>query len=520
MPAVSVGGVAIPIATAGHHRARNDGVDRARMFDNSYMATQIGGAARDFFFATPPLLRSDADAYEVTLKSVAAQQCSGDIIAIPTSCCSEITNWTPIPVAGGAHRVVIEFTLHEVSAANILLKYAPGDTIAGESFTRASSATYVAVNGQLQTVANNVKRDAHYTSINGVRRLLLEGPGTNGWSKSQQFDDAAWSKTGLTVTADAHSAPDGTVTADALIENNLNVARALFRTFAGASDNTPQTASFFLRGGLGRNWVRIATANKAGAVAQSWVNISTGAPGTVSGFHTIRITPLVDSWYRIKITFDSASGATTPELDVSPATADTVIAYLGDGVSGLYGWGAQVETDRPFASSYIATTTAAATRAADSYSLPFVAPPQEISLYAKFVELGTLLANGAVANFSALVNANPQFLVWAQLGFYQVLHCNGLSGSVVSTLSAAPAIGDLVELAAHLFGDGSDEIDQSLNGGAVSASLQSAVDPLAAAWSGQLLILNAAGSGANGYAAFESLKIVAGARSLAELRAA
>lgn len=63
-----------------------------------------------------------------------------------------------------------------------LLRYACGDTMPSESFTRGSTATYKDVNGVRQTAAINAKRDAHY--IGGVRTTLLEGARTNHFLNS------------------------------------------------------------------------------------------------------------------------------------------------------------------------------------------------------------------------------------------------------------------------------------------------------------------------------------------------
>lgn len=80
MPALSVGGVTIPVAPGGISRDRLDGVDRARAFDQTYRASVTGNPKREFQFSTPPVTRALADFYETVLSIVSARNCSGDII--------------------------------------------------------------------------------------------------------------------------------------------------------------------------------------------------------------------------------------------------------------------------------------------------------------------------------------------------------------------------------------------------------------------------------------------------------
>lgn len=80
MPALSVGGVTIPVAPGGISRDRLDGVDRARAFDQTYRASVTGNPKREFQFSTPPVTRALADFYETVLGIVTARSCSGDII--------------------------------------------------------------------------------------------------------------------------------------------------------------------------------------------------------------------------------------------------------------------------------------------------------------------------------------------------------------------------------------------------------------------------------------------------------
>ena len=170
-----------------------------------------------------------------------------------------------------------------------------------------------------------------------------------------------------------------------------------------------------------------------------------------------------------------------------------------------------------FCSSYIKTTTVAVTRGADSYSLPFTTPPQEMTVYAKFVEGGANLAGARVFEIASAADANPR--LFCSGGVYHFVHATTLFNDS-STLAAGPAFGDITELGMRLFGDGSVDITQSLNGAAATTAAQSGAVAFGTGWSGLLCWLNSAGTvGAYGFTALQSFKIFSGARSLSEARA-
>lgn len=484
------------------------------MFDNSYFASTAGGAANEWQFSTPPVTLALAATYKAALSIVAPQLCSGDILELPTMCCAEYQGGTPVRTAVG-HRVVINFSLHEVQPAKLLLKYVPGDTITGEAFTRSTTAFYMTTAGVLTSAAIDAKRDNHFTVIGGTRSLLLEGSRINDFTRSQELDDAAWTKTGCTISANAGNGPDGTATADGVVESALDEQHYVLRNTPALTASTTQAFSFFAQAST-RSWIRIVTADKAGTVRESWFNLTTGQFGTVNAGHTIRATAFASGWYRLTVEWGSGVGAGTPYIALALATADLITAYLGT-ASGLFLWGLQFETDKPFCSSYIPTTTIAVTRGADSYSLPLTTPPQEMAGYVKFVESGSAAASSRIFGVSNAADANARFVIGSTPP-YSVFHSNAVT-SATSTLGAGPAAGDVVELLPRLFGDGSVDILQSLNGAASTAGAQTAAVALAAAWSGPLVWLNSAGTaGSVGFTAIQSFKIVAGARSLSDMR--
>lgn len=102
----------------------------------------------------------------------------------------------------------------------------------------------------------------------------------------------------------------------------------------------------------------------------AWVRCADGTTGTIAinaypqvGFTTVDVT---DKWQRVECTFDMTSGLGNPYVGfVSPSDSTT-----------FYFWGWQVEQST-FATSYIPTQGAAATRTDDSYATSTITRPTE-----------------------------------------------------------------------------------------------------------------------------------------------
>lgn len=466
----------IPVAASSPSWSRSDAVDRGRVFDNTSFASQTGGAARAWSFTSPPVA---VGLYEGVLGTVAAQLCSGDILSLPTMCHVEFMGGKPVRAQGT--KVTLDFVLHEVQPAKVLLRYAPGDTITGESFSRASSATYINAAGVIQTATTNVKRDSHY--IAGVRSLLLEDTATNPVTYSSDISQAIWVKTNMTVGTGIAD-PAGTTLACTLTATAGN-ATALYPA-VGTGPDIVRTNSVWLRRRTGTGVVEMIDPPN-------------------SAFVPVTLTA---SWQRFSVT-----GLTSPNKNGSGIR----IVTSGDAVD-VFGF---QQDDQLFSTSYIPTAGAAGTRGADIYSLPFTVPPQEMSVYFKAVDLGSVLKAAArtfqISDASGLF---PLFMSYNVGGFWAVYH-NPSGFPVQGVLSTVPAVGNTEELLARLFGNGSVDLTQSINSAASTSTTQTGPAPLIPAWSGSFVWLNSAGNGPPaGFTAIQSFKIVAGARALAEMRAA
>jgi hypothetical protein len=156
---------------------------------------------------------------------------------------------------------------------------------------------------------------------------------------TEQFDNAAWSKANATVTANAAVAPDGTMTADKLVEDNATAIHFLGSASTPVT-NTPYTASVYVKAAE-RTWcvVRFGFQNIGGI----WINLATGQKGQdqSGGVTSFSIVDAGNGWWRISITDTPLSGNFGIGVDL--ASADGVSSYTGNGTSGILLWGAQLE---------------------------------------------------------------------------------------------------------------------------------------------------------------------------------
>jgi hypothetical protein len=251
------------------------------------------------------------------------------------------------------------------------------DAVTGASlvtFTRASSGTYVDSAGVLQTASTDVPRFDHNPTTGESLGLLVEEQRANLLVRSEEFDNASWGKTGLQAfgsgsITDAISAPNGTTTADFLVDSTATGEHFAEQSFTVVS-GTSYTFSVFIKPNANKTGVmlRYTSAVFGGITNQIQVVFATGAVTVLAGTPTGTATPLLNGWWRISIT-GTATANGTPNARVQfYSNNGTSTSYTGDGTSGYYLWGAQLETGA-FPTSYIPTTTAAVTRSADVCSI-------------------------------------------------------------------------------------------------------------------------------------------------------
>ena len=193
----------------------------------------------------------------------------------------------------------------------------------------------------------DVVRATTATRVNSLG--LIEVVPRNLSEYSEIFSNSYWLKTGSTITDNATVAPNGTTTADKLVENSANSThRILINAGISVIQSSQYTISVYAKKAE-RDVIQIVNNQLAGA----YFNLTNGAITNVSAGITASVETLSNGWYRCVISF---SAVTTTERILVYLTDGTNITYTGNGTSGAFIWGAQFEN---FATvtEYFPTTT-------------------------------------------------------------------------------------------------------------------------------------------------------------------
>ena len=219
------------------------------------------------------------------------------------------------------------------------------------TFTRASGATRVNASGVLENVAENVPRIDYDPVTLECKGLLVEERRTNLFTYSSQFDNAAWTKTRVTVVPNATEAPDGTLSACKLIADTTAAQTHHVTQTVQFTAGVTYTRSLFVKAAE-KNWVRLDFPSSAfDSNLTAFFDAAAGIVGSVSAGMTVGVESVGNGWYRFWIVATAtttAAGSCTTPIAVSSGSS----VWDGDGVSGLYMWGAQIEAGS-FPTSYI-----------------------------------------------------------------------------------------------------------------------------------------------------------------------
>ncbi len=191
--------------------------------------------------------------------------------------------------------------------------------------------------------------------------------------RSQEFDlNGSWINNGATNNADQAVAPDGTTTADEVIETADN---SLHADYSNGSNNTfpttsgeTYTGSMFLKKGDGASapdWIQLNFAQVVSGNTE-YVNfdIANGVVGTASGA-TGSITDYGNGWFRCAITVVASVTGSNGRFGMHLTNNNDALGrnptYAGSTDANVFVWGAQVE-QRDYASDYTPTTDQPITR--------------------------------------------------------------------------------------------------------------------------------------------------------------
>jgi len=186
------------------------------------------------------------------------------------------------------------------------------------------------------------------TYYDGVTHAKAE---ENLLTYSQDFDNAVWLKSGTTVTANNSVAPNGTTTADDLVDTNgATIAGLTYSNLAIQSGKT-YVYSLYAKA-VNKSWLDLRFFAGGGGVS-NYFDLTNGVAGTINAT-SATITDAGNGWYRISVLLTSTG--TSFNAVIAPRTSDGGSTYTGDGTTSFSIWGAQVE-QRSSVTAYTATTS-------------------------------------------------------------------------------------------------------------------------------------------------------------------
>jgi hypothetical protein len=180
-------------------------------------------------------------------------------------------------------------------------------------------------------------------------RVTNEIQTTNLYRYSEQFDNALWTKNAVTCSGGAvnfATAPDGTQTADKIVETATTTSHYIEQSIAGFLAGQQVAFSFFVKA-AGRSVVNIlfdSASIAAPASSGAYFDLTTGQIRNITNgaAWAYSIDAFPDGWWRIK-----AVGTTTADgvlrARVRAVQSGTTVNYLGDVNYGFLLWGAQCE---------------------------------------------------------------------------------------------------------------------------------------------------------------------------------
>jgi hypothetical protein len=244
----------------------------------------------------------------------------------------------------------------------------PTDGTGDFDFTRSGNATRVNSEGLIELVSTNVPR-LNYPLIDGVVQgcpsLLLEPQRINLLPYSENFSNAEWIKGSVLTPISGFVSPKGDLSAFKLVEDSSNSIHRIYDIIP-ISNGVTYTQSIFAKKGE-RNFLQIMFGGKIDPTDFANFDLENGVITSEVGDVSPKIEYYGNGWYKCSATATSTQTSTEAFYltIVENGQSSRTQSYQGDGTSGIYIFGAQVEAGS-FPTSYIPTSGTIGTRSAET----------------------------------------------------------------------------------------------------------------------------------------------------------
>ena len=291
---------------------------------------------------------------------------TGGVVQSVTGTWTRFTHTITSTVTSGAPYIKLSISGDEVYIWGAQLENRSTVTAYTPTTTQAIT-NYIPV---LQTAAINAPRIDYDPVTRLPNGFLVEEARTNLLTYSQF--SAGWSNNNSTNTINTIIAPDGTQTGAQLVENTSNTKHFANQIVSSGGTATGDYTCTVYAKYAGR-YLCISLSNGVTGSTVAYIDLTTGiitqaATLFGSGWSNLSASVIAvgNGWYRCSITSTKTATGTAQAIIYSSnaSTGGEGVTYTGNGYSGIYIWGAQVEAGS-FATSYIPTVASQVTRSAD-----------------------------------------------------------------------------------------------------------------------------------------------------------
>jgi hypothetical protein len=305
------------------------------------------------------------------------------------------------------------------------------------TFTRASTGTYVGSDGLIKTATTDEARFDHNPTTGESLGLLVEEARTNLILQSNQFN-TTWTNSDTSETSAAGIAPDGTNTAWEL-KDSLDLVPTIHGLTQAVNYVSGTSYTFTC-------WMKVGTLTQGGfafpaaaftTALSCRVDLLTGSVITSSSGLSTSTTLYANGWVRI---ISVATATATVASSITIRILNNANSYIGTGDGTILIWGAQLEAGAS-PTSYIPTTTATVTRAADVASITETNfsswyNQTEGTIYASYAERAFSVTHQVVTFSNGTANERISFAVNAS----NILDVGVISGGTDTFTGNTPTL--------------------------------------------------------------------------------
>jgi len=239
--------------------------------------------------------------------------------------------------------------------------------------------------------------------------LLLEPQRTNSVLHSEYY--AGYPQTRITLTHNAATSPEGVNNATKMVETTDT---GLHFLSLNGSVTSSSNAAFSIFAKQGENQFLQVLFGTGQTSPEAYANVDL-ADGTYNDYNMVSFDTedYGNGWYRIfGVVNPSVTSLGFYIASVQSKTAARAETYTGDGVSGFYLYGGQIESSASYPTSYIPTYGSSVTRSDDFMNISSLADEIDGNSFTYFLEVNNeaVVRDASTGNISVGATGNRFFL--------------------------------------------------------------------------------------------------------------